>query len=112
MSTVFNPIVSAIVLRSLALENPLCRIETSAPVSIMIAAEVPLIFPGIVASSETSYFHFPGALFLPASTSPVLSVFSFHVHFGEEISVVVMFLLGAGDRARQSRLISPWRPHL
>ena len=84
------------VLRSLALKTSLRRIETSAPVSIVLATQVPLIFPGIVGRLllvKLPIFISLGALFLPASTSPkVPTVFSFPVHFVERICVVCVSL--------------------
>lgn len=46
--TVFNLIISDIVPKSSALTNPLRTVDTSPLVSIVIAAGVPLTFPGIV----------------------------------------------------------------
>ena len=90
--SVFNLIVSDEVARSLALTSRPRIINTSAPVSIVIAVGVPLIFPGITGLlplMKLPIFTSLGALFTPASTSlKVLAVFSFLAHFVEMIFVV------------------------
>ena len=90
--SVFNLIVSDEVARSLALTSRPRIINTSAPVSIVIAVGVPLIFPGITGLlplMKLSIFTSLGALFTPASTSlKILAVFSFLAHFVEMIFVV------------------------
>ena len=90
--TVFKLIVSGIDSICSALTSPRRIIDTSAPVSIVMAAGVPLIFPditGLLPLVKLPIFTFLWALLSPARTSPkVLAVFSFLVDFGEEISVV------------------------
>ena len=90
--TVFNLIVSGILFRALVLKGPLHSMETSVLISIVIATQDPLIFPGAVELLplvKLPIFTSLGVLFLPANTSPkVLDVFSFSAHFVEEISVV------------------------
>ena len=92
--TVFSLILSGIVVRSLGLKSSLRRTETSTPIllSIMITTQVLLIFPGIVQLLplvKLLIFTSLEVLFLPTSTSPkVLVVFSFPVHFVEEIFIL------------------------
>ncbi|KAJ3665686.1 hypothetical protein Zmor_001172 [Zophobas morio] len=90
--TVLDFFVSDEVARSLALTSPRRIIYTSAPVSIVIAAEVLLIFPGIVRLlplMKLPIFTSLEAFFIPASTSPkIVAVFSFPTYSVEEISVV------------------------
>lgn len=94
--TIFNPVVSDIIAISLSLTCLRRIIDTSAPVSIVIAPRVQLVFPGIVGLLllvKLSIFTSLGAFFLPAHSPKY-------------------WLLLPSDRTRQSHLRSLWCPHL